>query len=94
MYNILSSSASVSTNTNAGASHMSRIGPSGWRMGNAQQDDIEGLAGAHKFAESVRADVKLNIWHSGDHLDHLQPFNAVPLPGHGFPFFLERCRCV
>lgn len=54
IYNILSSIASVSTNTNAGASHTSRIGPSGWRMGNAQQDDIEGLASGSKQVSGVR----------------------------------------
>lgn len=54
IYNILSSTASMSTNTNAGASHTSRIGPSGWRMGNAQQDDIEGLASGSKQVSGVR----------------------------------------
>ena len=35
--------ASASTNTNAGASQISRGGPSGWRMGKAQHDPREGL---------------------------------------------------
>ena len=78
MYNILASTASVSTNTNAGASHTSRIGPSGWRMGNAQQDDIEGLAQRGSKQVSIvrkrRCSVQLNIWHSGD---HIPPFNAA-----------------